>query len=455
MTASRPCPVLLVGYTLDIGGTERQFTEVACGLAHSQLYASALSRIGHWKRPQESGRTAKPSMHCLSQSVFGTTPLRRRLEIIRTTFRWLPIYALQRLTRRSQPSQGIHLIIAVADHFEPTFLRNRPGNYASQDEQRQRVADWCRRYPGVADDLRDSDGYPFRHTYFYPAEQHDKAVVEPLAEHCRAGWGEIEIHLHHGIPTPDTAENTRALLTRFRDALAQLGCLSRWDGQGPPRYAFVHGNWALANSAGGRYCGVDEEMEILSETGCYADFTLPSAQSPAQVTKINALYECVPPLRRRAPHRSGRDLRAGRPPAVFPLIIQGPLGLDFHRRSGLGQLVPGLEEGGLTGGRPASMRRLALWTRAGITVKGRPEWVFIKLHCHGMDSRDQGAVLGDPMREFLAALTSDARQYGYGIHFVTAREMVNIALAACDGRSGSPGDFRNYRLRLIASPRLA
>jgi len=101
------------------------------------------------------------------------------------------------------------------------------------------------------------------------------------------------------------------------------------------------------------------------------------------------------------------------------------------------------------------MRRLALWTRAGITVKGRPEWVFIKLHCHSMDSRDQGAVLGDPMREFLAALTSDARQYGYGIHFVTAREMVNIALAACDGRSGSPGDFRNYRLRLIASPRLA
>ena len=41
------------------------------------------------------------------------------------------------------------------------------------------------------------------------------------------------------------------------------GCLSRWDGKGEPRYAFVHGNWALANSAGGRFCGVDSEMQIL------------------------------------------------------------------------------------------------------------------------------------------------------------------------------------------------
>jgi hypothetical protein len=27
--------------------------------------------------------------------------------------------------------------------------------------------------------------------------------------------------------------------------------------------------------------------------------------------------------------------------------------------------------------------------------------------------------------------------------------MVNIILAACDGRDGSPGDYRDYRLRRI------
>ena len=36
------------------------------------------------------------------------------------------------------------------------------------------------------------------------------ALLERLAEHCHAGWGEIEIQLHHGVDVPDTAENTRA-----------------------------------------------------------------------------------------------------------------------------------------------------------------------------------------------------------------------------------------------------
>jgi len=331
-------------------------------------------------------------------------------------------------------------------------MREHPDTYGSQDEQQERVADWCRRYPAVVDEFRDTDGYPFRHTYFFPAEQYDKTVVEPLAEHCRAGWGEMEIHLHHGIETPDNSENTRAMLCEFRDALAELGCLSRWDGQGPPRYAFVHGNWALANSADGRYCGVDEEMEILAETGCYADFTLPSANSRAQVTKINALYECALPLRQRAPHRSGRDLQVGRPPAVFPLIIQGPLGLDFRRRHGLLRPIPSIEDGALIGTNPASMRRLALWARAGVRVQDRPEWIFIKLHCHSMDADDEDAVLGKPARRFLEALTASSRSHTYGIHFVTAREMTNIILAACDGKKGSPGEFRDYRLRSITPP---
>ncbi len=378
----------------------------------------------------------------------------KRLETIRTTLRWLPAYARQRLAPGPRRTRPLHLVVALADHFEPSFCRAHPATHAGRDEQRQSVESWCRRYPGVVAAFRDTDGYPFRHTYFFPAEQYDKAVVEPLAEHCRAGWGELEVHLHHGMETPDTPDNTRATLSEFRDALADLGCLSRWDGRGPPRYAFVHGNWALANSVDGRYCGVDEEMEILSDTGCYADFTLPSANSPAQVTKINSLYECALPLRQRAPQRRGRDLLVGRPPVTFPLIVQGPLGLDFRRRRGMLRPIPSIEDGALIGTNAASMRRLALWTRAGVSVKGRPEWIFIKLHCHSMDADDEEAVLGPPARQFLEALTADARREAYGIHFVTAREMTNIILAACDGKEGSPGEFRDYRLRSITPPRL-
>lgn len=347
----------------------------------------------------------------------------------------------------------MHLMIAVADHFEPCFMPGAPGRFADQGEQERRIESWCQKYPKVVDSWRDTDGQPFRHTYFYPAEHYKKSLIERLAEHCHAGWGEIEIHLHHGISAPDTGENTRRLLVEFRDALMTHGCLSRWDGKGPPRYAFVHGNWALANSARGRFCGVDEEMQILAETGCYADLTLPCAPDPAQVDKINALYECRLPLNERAPHRRGRDLKQGRMPEIFPLIIQGPLMLNFSRRIH-GWRIPCIENAALTTLYPPTMHRLQLWCQAGITVGLRPDWLFIKLHCHGMDPRDELAMLGTQMQHFLRELATWAHSSNnYRVHFVSAREMVNIALAACDGRDGNPGEHRNYRLRLIKPAR--
>jgi hypothetical protein len=342
----------------------------------------------------------------------------------------------------------VHLIIAIADHFEPSIVPDgSPGTYASLDEQERRVEDWCRAYPKAVAAFRDAEGQPLRHTYFFPAEQYEKALVERLAEHCRAGWGEIEIHFHHGMDAPDTAANTRKTLTEFRDALVRHGCLSSWNGDGRPRYGFVHGNWALANSAGGRYCGVDEEMQILAETGCYADFTLPSAPDPAQTSKINSLYECALPLDGRAPHRRGRDLQRGRPATIFPLIVQGPLAVRARRQ---GRWVgPRVENGELTSPSPPTLERLRAWERVAITVKGRPDWIYIKLHCHGMDPRDESAMRGPLMTKFLEELSRRVSRQDHLIHFVTAREMVNIILASCDGREGNPASFRDYRLRTM------
>jgi hypothetical protein len=45
-------------------------------------------------------------------------------------------------------------------------------------------------------------------------------------------------------------------------------------------------------------------------------------------------------------------------------------------------------------------------------------------------------------------LISGAAERRETLHFVSAREMANIALAACDGREGNPGDYRDYRYRL-------
>lgn len=343
----------------------------------------------------------------------------------------------------------MHLIFCVADHFEPSILPGTCGKHAARDIQEARLEQWCREIPRAVEEWRDAEGFPFRHTYFYPAEQYDSELVERIAQHCHDGWGEMEIHLHHGIQASDTAGNTRNSLLQFRDALASLGCLSQLQGQGEPRYAFVHGNWALANSGRNRYCGVDSEMQILSETGCFGDFTLPSAPNVSQTSKINALYECALPLDRRAPHRRGKDLRVGCAPQILPLIVQGPLMWDFSRRKG-GIPFPGIENGELTTVHPPTLGRLRLWRSAAISVKGRPDWVFIKLHCHGMDPPDAEAMYGEPLRDFLRQLTEGAKDGSYQVHFTTAREMVNVILAACDGKMGNPGFFRDYRFTRIS-----
>ena len=369
------------------------------------------------------------------------------------TLKWVPSYLWQRGTRRGPSGKPVHVLIAVADHFEPSILPGQSGKFAPLDEQERRLESWCREYPRAMAAFPDHEGYNFRHTYFSPAEQYDRGLLDRLAEHCRAGWGEVEVHLHHGIKQPDTGESAKLVIERFRDALVQHGCLSRWEGAGPARFAFVHGNWALANSARGRFCGVDDELQILANAGCYADFTLPSAPSPAQIRKINSMYECSLPLERRAAHRRGRDLRVGHAPRIFPLIVQGALMLNIGVRNS--RLIPmGIENSEISGGHPPTLKRFRVWWDASIQVAGRPDWLFMKLHCHGMDPRDESAMFGAGVQKFLRELIEMEKDGGkFRLHFVTAREMVNIILAACDGQEGNPGDFRNYRFQMITPTR--
>jgi len=350
------------------------------------------------------------------------------------------------------PVRGpVHLIFALADHFEPAIDPEDGRKFVPRSEQERRLESWVREYPKIVDGWRDHDGHPLVHTYFYPAEQYDQGLLEMLADHSHAGWGEVEVHLHHGIPHPDTAENTRQLLTEFRDRLAfRHRCLAVEEGSTRPGYAFVHGNFALANSAAGRFCGVDSEMQILAETGCYADLTMPGAHwDPAQTEKINSVYECALPLDQAAPHRTGHDLVVGRMPKIFPLMVQGPLVTDFQRT--LRSARPVLDNGAFTRAMPPTMHRLSLWKQAQVRVLGRPDWLFIKLHCHSMDPTQKDAVIGDSFRNFLAALIGGAADRKETLHFVAAREMANILLAACDGREGDPGDYRDYRFKRLAS----
>jgi hypothetical protein len=151
------------------------------------------------------------------------------------------------------------------------------------------VAHWVDNYPRALGGFRDADGRPPRHTFFYPVEEYDPGHLDALAELCVRGFGEVEVHLHHDNDTEGNLRRT--LLEAIRLLSERHGLLGRRGDDEAPGYAFVHGNWALNNARpDGRWCGVNDEARVLRETGCYADFTYPSAPGPTQPPTVNSIY---------------------------------------------------------------------------------------------------------------------------------------------------------------------
>ncbi|HKP45000.1 MAG TPA: hypothetical protein VJT50_00245 [Pyrinomonadaceae bacterium] len=367
---------------------------------------------------------------------------------VRWSLPWLaryPFWRANEFVRRARSTRVQHVIILVANHFEPGL-----GDLALR-----RLAKWCDLARATGEAVRDHDGTPFRHTNFFPAEQYERPILNMLADLQREGFGEVEVHLHHGVEQPDTSYNTRLMLERFRDTLAyEHNCLSRENPDTSPQYAFVHGNWALANSAGGRFCGVDDEMQILADTGCYADFTLPSVPFQSQVKRINAIYECGHDLRQARPHRSGPSIKVGGGLRT-PVIFDGPLVFDWSRRAHH-LPVPRIDDGALAANYPLTLNRFRRWKNANISVKGESDWVFIKLFSHAFFDADQDAMIGEQMKGFLNSALDHAERNNFQIHFASTREAFNMVAAAVDGHAGNPNQYRNYKLRqIMAEQRVA
>ena len=184
----------------------------------------------------------------------------------------LDFAAWRRLLRESlsRPAAGSrHVFLCVADHYEPDW------GQAVDSKRMERVMRWVRDYPRSIAGFADSLGRPPQHTFFFPLEEYRPRLLEKLAVLVHGGYGEVEVHLHHDR---DTSENLRARLEWFKRELHDRHGLLQRDATGQIRYGFIHGNWALDNSrCDGRWCGVNDELSILRETGCYADFTMPSA----------------------------------------------------------------------------------------------------------------------------------------------------------------------------------
>ena len=332
----------------------------------------------------------------------------------------------------------VHVMFCFVDHFEPGWRG------ADMETQRRRVDRWCTDYRALASRHRDSDGRPPQHSFFYPEEEYAPEHLDKLAELCADGYGEIEVHLHHDN---DTEANFRKTLSGFCTVLNDRhGALPRDPDSGELRFAFIHGNWCLDNSRpDGRWCGIDNEISLLRELGCYADFTLPSAPSDTQTRTINSIYYATDDPTRPKSHDRGVPARVGGRPEGDLLLIQGPLGLNWKdRRFGI---IPRIENADVRGGQPPTQQRVDAWVRTGVHVQGRPEWVFVKIHTHGTQEADMDTLLGpkmDAMHAYLEATYNDGSHFV--LHYVSAREAYNIAKAAEAGCEGNPGDYRDFLL---------
>jgi len=326
-------------------------------------------------------------------------------------------------TRRSQGPR--HLLFALCDHYEPLWGK------APVEVGRARVNAWVEGYPRMAAPFRDVDGRPPRHSFFFPGEEYRPEFLDGLARLVRAGLGEVEVHLHHD---GDTADTLRALLVDHLRAFANHGHLSRVGDE--LRWAFIHGNWSLANGRPDRrWCGVDDELPLLHQLGCYADFTFPSAPDVCQPDVVNQIYWPVGDLSRRRSYEPGERARVGVVHDDRLLMVTGPLALARKGRTGVR-----LENGALTGDDPPTAARVDSWIAQDIHLAGRPEWVFVKVHTHGALEGTAASLLGDggcALHEALAHGT-------WRLHYVTAREMYNVARAGMDGKGGDPSTWFNY-----------
>lgn len=348
--------------------------------------------------------------------------------VARKHYVFLTDYIRWSLTPAPSVSGPTHVLLIFADHFEP-------------NRQLATVQRWLERYERMASRHRDASGRMPQHTWFYPAEQYEPAIFEELRSAMRRRLGEVEFHFHHDYDTASSLRPDLELgLSRFND----FGFSRTVDGQ--TRFAFVHGNFGLDNSNGPFYCGVNTELQMLRELGAFADFTFPSVYMDSQPPSVNSIYAAADDPRPRS-YDHAYPLDALDTGEADLMILQGPLifAPSWHIR----RLFLELDDADIHAAMPASPTRADRWVSANVHVPSRPEWVFVKLFGHSAASEDDtDAATGadfDSMLEYMERRYNDGQRYV--LHYVTAREAYNVAMAAADGLSGDPRGYFNYRVQ--------
>lgn len=341
---------------------------------------------------------------------------------------WFPAYVMGALSGKRHKRGLRHIMFMFVDHFEAPLGEEMIGP--------RRIADWVDKYPKIVKSHRDSDGICPRHTWFYAAEKFDidrrqaEEEFSAVSGLCSQGFGEIEFHLHHKDDTPAS----------LKDKIEKgLKAFNR------KAFAFIHGGWALDNSIKG-CCGVNNELEILKDAGCFADFTFPAFSFAAQPKKINSIYYAKDDPDKPKSYDTGVDVEVGKAASGDLMIVEGPLTIDWKNWKHV--FYPKMEFGDISKEGPPTPGRIDQWIKCNIHVKGRPEWVFVKIYCHGCYDSTMQVVFGDKIQEMFGYLEDKYNDgVNYKLHYVTTREAYNIIKAAEAGLAGNPGEYRDYMVK--------
>jgi len=343
----------------------------------------------------------------------------------------LPGYLFNRQIISDSPT---HILFCLVDHFEPGH-----GNVSKKTEK-QRMRKLLTRYPEICSEHTDSFGNPPKRTWFFPPHYHRHNNLKELVSLCHAGYGEIELHLHHGKKKPDTSDNLKRTIMQCIEEYSEFGIFGTHNGE--KKYGFIHGNSALDNSRGGKFCGVNNEIDILIETGCYADFTFPCS-CEANPLQVNSIYYAVDNPDKPKSYSTGKLVQAGMNDTKGLMMIQGPL-YPYLKNQKISQLR--LYGAVIDGIMPVDDKRIDQWVRTGIHVKGHRNWIVVKMHTHG--AVDHESVLGGEIQFIFNYLKEN---YGSGdnkfLHYVTTRELYNIIKAIeCGEPLTNPEDYKNYAI---------
>ena len=334
---------------------------------------------------------------------------------------WLAPYVKDRLRKamRLAKPKPKRAWVAIADHYEPW------GQDASIDTALRRVGQWRDQWPRIADDApRDAAGQRPQYTFFYPQEEYRRDILDGIAEIVRLGVGDVEVHLHHENEKRDAfVQKITEFCRRLTD---DHGLLRKQDGR--TTFAFIHGNWALDNSRpDGAWCGLNGEIALLRDLGCYADFTMPSIPSATQSRVVNKIYWCTNnPDNRPRSFDQGIEAAVGGGKQGDLLMITGPLGLRFGQG-----MKPRVEGGEVAVYDPPTPSRARQWFDLAPTIG---EDVFIKLYTHGGAERNLEPLLHDQLADLYRSVADEAGRRDIEVHWTTAWQMYQAAKALIEGR---------------------